>query len=70
MTSKYLGVWLALLAGCQFAASSASLAELIPAKAAAWFVLTVGAAQVATAVYTGKAATLPADSKRPGVLDR
>lgn len=65
MTSKYLGVFLAVLAGCQFVASSASLGDLIPERAAAWFVLIVGAMQVATAVYTGKAATMPADSKRP-----
>lgn len=68
MTSRRLGIWLAVLAAAQFAASSASLTDLIPAKAAAWFVLIVGMAQVGTAVYTGKAASMPAD-RRPREVD-
>lgn len=61
MTSKWLGVWLAVLAAAQFVAGSANLADMIPDTAAAWFVLSVGALQVATAVYTGKHAAMPAD---------
>ena len=63
MTSRMLGVWTAVLAGLQVIAAAGNLADLLPPPAAAWFVLVVGAVQVATATSTGSVAALPADIK-------
>lgn len=41
----------AVLAALQFIAGASTLADLLPAVAVAWFVLIVGAVQVAVAVY-------------------
>lgn len=49
--SKAALIVTAVLAALQFIAGASTLAELLPAVAAAWFVLIVGALQVAYAVY-------------------
>jgi hypothetical protein len=66
MTGKRIGVWLAILAGLQAIAGATALGTLLPAPAAQWVQLIVGAFGAATAVYIGRAASLPADCSGDG----
>lgn len=61
MTSKVLGLWQAALAAMQVLVGSAALADYVDAKTWGLLVAVVGALQAGTAVYTGKAATMPKD---------
>lgn len=73
MTSKVLGVWLALLAAVQVIAGAGNLTDLMSPTAAGWLVLIIAALQAGTAVYTGKVAATPADFPRttdPGPVRR
>lgn len=63
MTSKTLAIWLAAMAALQFVAGASNLVDLMGPTLAAWFQLTVGALQVASAVYVGKKALTPADEE-------
>jgi type IV secretory pathway VirB2 component (pilin) len=58
VSGRWLAVWLAILAGLQVIAGATSLPELVPAYAAQWVQLIVGALDAATAVYVGRVASL------------
>lgn len=61
MTSRRLALLHAVLAGAQVVAGTAGLADLVGGRAAAWFVLAVGAVHVGLAAYTDRVTTTPAD---------
>lgn len=63
VTGRKLAVWLAILAGLQFVAASTALPGLLPAAAAQWVQLAVGALNAMTAAYVGRVAMLPADRR-------
>jgi hypothetical protein len=68
MTSKTLGVLLAVLAALQFLGAASDLTDLTSPEGAAWLQLTIGAAQAFVAVYTAKVALTPADPAHPDNL--
>lgn len=61
MTSRRLGLVLALLAGAQTIAAAGDLAALLPPTVARWVQLVVGAAGVSMAAWTGRTVATPAD---------
>lgn len=68
MTSKQLGVVLAVMAMLQFLAASTDLADLTSPKVAVWLQLIVGAVQAGMAIYAGRAALMPSDPAHPDNL--
>jgi hypothetical protein len=61
MTSKFLAIWLGVMAALQFVASAGNLSDLLPEPGATWFQLLVGALQAFSAVVVGKSAVTAAD---------
>lgn len=68
MTSRNLGIVLGAMAVLQFLAASTDLVDLTSPKVAVWLQLILGAAQAFMAVYTARAALLPADAAHPDNL--
>lgn len=68
MTSKNLGIVLGAMAVLQFLAASTDLVDLTSPKVAVWLQLILGAAQAFMAIYTARAALLPADATHPDNL--
>jgi hypothetical protein len=56
MSTRQLAWWLAALAALQFIAGAAALPDLMPAVAAQWIQVIVGALDAATAVIIGRSA--------------
>lgn len=69
MTSKNLGIVLALMAVLQFLAASTDLANLTSPNVAVWLQLIVGALQAFMAVYVGRVAMTTADPQHPDNLN-
>ena len=61
MTSKFLAIWLGVMAGLQFISSAGNLTDLMPEPWAAWFQLIVGGLQAFSAVVVGRSAVTAAD---------
>lgn len=68
MTSKNMGIILAVMAALQFLAASTDLANLTSPETTVWLQLIVGALQAFMAVYVGRVAMTTADPQHPDNL--